>query len=32
MLVWKWREEWYYKHEWYSNSGIIRYIRHHLSQ
>jgi CTP-dependent riboflavin kinase len=32
LLVWKWREEWYYKHDWYSNNVIIRYIRHHLSQ
>jgi len=32
VLVWKWREEWYYQHDWYSNNGIVRYIRHHLSQ
>lgn len=32
LLVWKWREGWYYKHDWYSSNGIVRYIRHHLSQ
>lgn len=31
-LVWKWREEWYYKYDWYSNSCLVRYIRHHSSQ
>ena len=31
-LLWKWREEWYYKHDWYSNNCLVRYVRHHLSQ
>lgn len=31
-LVWKWREEWYYKYDWYANNSLVRYIRHHLSQ
>ena len=31
-FVWKWREEWYYKYDWYSDNCLVRYIRHHLSQ